>query len=117
MKQAKFYVYRNLRTKNFSVKYKGKVIKRLNAFEMYNVEFKVNLLGRDRVLTTKQKNVHAYAISCSEPFEKNINTENLKALNIITYNPYKNDTFICDDKSIVNAKHVAFVDNRCYKLD
>lgn len=117
MKTAKFYVYRNLRTKNFSVRYKGKVIKRLNEFEMFDVEFTVNVIGRAKVLETKQKNVHAFVSSLKEPFEKHLKLDiNEIVNNKITYNPYKTDKFMYKNEKIVKAKHVVFVNNGCYKL-
>ena len=59
---AKYYIYRNLHTKGFSMRYKGKVIQRPFCFRAYNVSFKVNEKGRQRVIKERQKNVHTFIV-------------------------------------------------------
>jgi hypothetical protein len=58
------FVYRNLRKKCFSIKAlegpnKGRVIARRHFVDLTDVTFKVSEAGRQRVLRTGQKNVHA----------------------------------------------------------
>lgn len=61
------YVYRNLRhghkpPKLYSIRYKGIVVARKEKVLLANVKFVVHERGRQRVLKTGQKNVHAYAV-------------------------------------------------------
>lgn len=60
--QAKIYVYRNLNQKCWSVKHGGVVIAHTPTAFMWDVEFRVNEAGRQRVLREGVKNVHAYAV-------------------------------------------------------
>ena len=60
---AKYYIYRNLRTGGFSVRHRGLVIDRLNTFVAEDVEFKVNEKGRQQVIKDHQKNVHAFVVA------------------------------------------------------
>lgn len=113
MNAAKYYIYRNLRTGGFSVRYRGRVIDRLNIFTAMNVEFKVNELGRQRVIKEKQKNVHAFVVAGR--YKGLINKEYaLDKLIKITYNPYTDAQFMCNGKDIHNAKEVVFKDGRCF---
>jgi len=64
--QPKIYVYRNLNRKIWSVKYRGLVIAHTPTAFMWDVEFKVNEAGRQRVLKEGVKNVHAYAVCALE---------------------------------------------------
>lgn len=113
MNIAKFYIYRNLRTKGFSVRYRGKVIDRLYTFSAEDVTFKVNELGRQRVIKEKQKNVHAFIV-CSE-YKKTKN--NYIGAGIISYNPYKNSYFEYNNKQIFSANAVFFKDGKCFLVD
>ena len=60
--QPKIYVYRNLNQKCWSIKYRGLVIAHTPTAFMWDVEFRVNEAGRQRVLKEGVKNVHAYAV-------------------------------------------------------
>lgn len=110
--KAKFYIYRNLRTKGFSVRHLGRVIYRGNSFKATNVTFKVNELGRERVLKEKQKNVHAFVVADTYY----TTDEDVDKLPVITYNPYTNSQFVCDGKKINTAQEVFFKDGKCYLL-
>lgn len=113
MNAAKFYIYRNLHTGGFSVKLRGKVIERCNAFTAYNVSFKVNEGGRQRVIKDKKKNVHAYVVC--DKYNYRYDTP-VDRLGVITYNPYVAANFVCGDRQITHAKEVMFLEGKCYLL-
>lgn len=108
---AKFYVYRNLHTGGFSIKYRGIVIERSNNFVVKNTSFKVNETGRQRVIAEGRKNVHAYTVCDKYILARKRSVENLKS---ISYNPYKLNQFICNGVPIKNASELLFQDGKCY---
>lgn len=128
--RAKFYIYRNLnRGKNFSVKYRGKVIKVREGIEAYDVEFRVSSAGRERVLSQGKRNVHAYAVArdfasvYSEDFldELNMTSADQYVQSIdrtvmvpVWYNPFKASQFRAGDIDIFKADYVLFVDGKCF---
>lgn len=114
---AKYYIYRNLHTKTFSVRYKGKVIAHPRLFTAYNVTFKVNQIGRQKVLNERRKNVHAFAVCDSWKEE----VSRKKLMKRVLYNPYNNSSFV-DKKSnpIVSTDiaigvfgHMIFIGKEC----
>lgn len=114
---ARYYIYRNLRTKGFSIKYKGIVVDRDNCFLGLDVEFKVNKLGRERVIKERQKNVHAYAACDKYSFTDKSDLDLVDKAKIITYNPYVADHFICNGKKITHTKKVLFYNGKCYLIE
>lgn len=114
---AKFYIYRNLHTGGFSIKFRGRVIDRDNFFIGENVIFKVNELGRQRVIREKRKNVHAYSVAERYTFANDSDAKLIDKLKIITYNPYIASHFVCDDVKITGARRVLFHNGKCYLLD
>ena len=95
MSKAKYYIYWNLHKKCFSVKYKGKVIRHLNNFNVSGVQFKVSELGRQRVIKEKRKNVHAYIVADEiENVSRNDRLHTLFDGFEVTYNPYKHTQFV-----------------------
>jgi hypothetical protein len=111
----KVMVYFNLHKKTFSVSYDNKVIMHADYVKLGDVEFRVRTGGRDRVRSEKQKNVHAFVIGnlleyCEYPCE---NIPNPPSTNIITYNPYKNETFVYKDggQPIYTAKEVDMINS------
>jgi hypothetical protein len=92
----KVMVYRNLSKDTFSVVYKSKVILYADYVKLKDVEFRVREGGKERVRDEKRKNVHAFVIGklmdfCKYPCE-NIPEEPND--NIVTYDPYKYNTFV-----------------------
>jgi len=108
---AKFYIYRNLHTGGFSVKQRGLVIDRDNWFVAYDALFKVNEIGRQRVIREKKKNVHAYTV-CDRYEYSGI--RKVDGLQSITYNPYKSPFFTCNGIPISSASKVLFKSGKCY---
>lgn len=89
---AKYYIYRNLHTNTFSVKYRGKVIDHPTSFLANGATFKVSKAGQNRVKAEKRKNVHACVVVDSY---KPIQWENIPDFcEELYYNPYKTKTFI-----------------------
>ena len=86
-------VYWNLHKDLYSVRAltgpnKGRVVAHVEAIDLYDVTFAVQLAGRNRVLAERRKNVHA--------FVRGIVTAGLPdaRYQVVTYNPYKYETFV-----------------------
>ena len=88
---------------------------------MGDVEFRVRKGGKERVRSEKSKNVHAFVIGklldyCEYPCGEIPTPSSDK---IVTYNPYKNDTFVfknteepvyrAQEVDMINAKNKLFV--------
>lgn len=113
MHVAKYYIYRNLRTGGFSVRYRGRVINRLNIFTAQNVIFKVNEPGRQRVIKEGRKNVHAFVVA--DRYKGLINREyGLDKLMKVMYNPYIDTQFMYNGKKIYKASEVIFQNGGCF---
>jgi hypothetical protein len=118
MSTAKYYIYRNLRTGGFSVRYRGRVIERLHTFSATNVEFKVNESARQRVIKENQKNVHAFVI-CDNYTVKlypALSFPQVAGLHKISYNPYTDTTFMCNGRKINKAQEIVFQNGRCFLI-
>lgn len=120
---SKVMVYYNLHKHTFSVTLKGKVILHADYVRLRDVEFRVREGGKRKVRVEKNKNVHAFVIGELLDFSqypcKNIPSEpNNK---IVTYNPYKYDSFVYKDSEepvfkvkevdMINSKNKLFVIN------
>ena len=95
----KVMTYYNLHKHTFSVTYKGKVIMYADYVKLTDVEFRVRQGGKEKVRDEMRKNVHAFVIGtltdfCTYPCKELPNEPNE---NIITYNPYKYDSFVRKD--------------------
>lgn len=114
-------VYYNLHKKTFSVTYDGRVILYADYVNLRNVEFRVREGGKERVRQEMRKNVHAFVIGdlmdyCEYPCESMPEETNDR---IITYNPYKYDSFVkldSDDPTkyepIYNANEIDMINTR-----
>lgn len=109
----KVMVYYNLHKHTFSVQHKGTVIMYADYVKLSNVEFRVRQGGLEKVRQEKNKNVHAFVIGtlmdfCSYPCE---NIPEPDGGNVITYNPYKYDSFVykSTEEPIYNATEVDMV--------
>lgn len=89
-------VYYNLHKKTFSIQKSGIVLLHADYVKLENVEFRVRQGGKEKVRKDKSKNVHAFVIGDILDFCKypclNLPSENEGE--IVTYNPYKNDSFV-----------------------
>ncbi len=118
MTKAKYYIYRNLTQNTFSVKYKGRVIAHHDHIVAHGVQFRVNELGRQRVINEKKKYVHAYVVCDSyettiNSFEARITSEDDSMLEV-SYNPFKNKSFMLDEKEIKNISACLLTNNKVY---
>ena len=116
MSNAKYYIYRNLHTGNFSVKHKGIVIARLSNIVAKCVEFKVSSKGRAKVLAEKKKYVHAYVVcsdyeACSQYY-----ANAMKTGEEVYYNPYKHSSFVIatTHEKIVSCPLALLTNNKVY---
>lgn len=100
---AKVFVYFNLIKKVFSIKdiKTGLVIAHSSDIYLYDVEFKVSEAGRQRVLKTKRKNVHAGVSGF-------ILNAKMKLPYKASYNPYKYSSFVdVDTKNPIYKASIA----------
>lgn len=101
-------VYRNLHRKCLSIQYKGKVIAYANDITLKNVSFKVSEKGRQRVIRSKKKNVHAFMTGT---YSKRVRAKKFKTS--CTYNPYKYSQFVIrsTEQPVIQASSCRIVDN------
>ena len=94
------FIYFNISKKLFSIRSvaTGRVIGYSSDITLEDVSFKVSAAGRKRVLAERRKNVHAGVLGF-------ISEEQYAGLQRVTYNPYKNTTFIIlgSDTPVYNA--------------
>jgi len=99
---AKYYLYRNLHTGGFSVKHRGRVVGRGGTVVMQYAKFQVSERGRQRAVTSHQRNVHAFAVADNYTCfgedwlpgyldDNPIFNEKFKE---VTYNPFRDDSFV-----------------------
>ena len=112
----KVMCYYDLHRHTFSVTYKGLVVLKADYLRLSDVEFRVRQGGKEKVRKEKSKNVHAFVIGnlvdfCQYPCDE-IPEE--PTGNVVTYNPYKYDTFVYRDSEepIINAKEVDLINSR-----
>lgn len=91
-------VYFNLHKKCFSVQQKGLVVAHVNEIFLQNATFKVSEAGRQKVIATKRKNVHAFVVGNVMPDEVTPYADKLALPWLsVTYNPYKYSSFVLHD--------------------
>jgi hypothetical protein len=112
----KVMVYYNLHKHTFSVTYDSKVIMHADYVKLEDVEFRVRKGGKEKVRDEKRKNVHAFVIGklldyCEYPCD---NLPITKFGKIVTYDPYKFDTFVYKDSEepVYNAKEVDMINSK-----
>lgn len=116
MNGPKYYIYRNLHTGGFSVKFRGLVVQHIVDVPVLvtDAKFKVNEKSRQRVIREGQKNVHAFIVCdnfCVAP------DYTVDKINKVTYNPYQASTFIYRGKGITEAQELYLNDGICYVLE
>ena len=93
-------VYYNLNRKCLSVRLAGgRVIGYTERVALLNVRLVVGQRGREKVLATKHKNVHAYARGVITEWEESINTLDW-GWQPVTYDPYLYTTFVVRGRGI-----------------
>lgn len=116
--KARYYVYRNLHTGTFSVKFKNKVIDHPLSIKIENVIFKISKKGQNKVRKEKRKNVHAFITGTNFSYS-NLTIDYIESNfknNEIYYNPYTTDTFVFkhNNKIIEIADYVIALNNRIF---
>ena len=106
-------VYRNLTKKCWSVQHrvKGKgwrLYAHMDSIFLIGCQFIVNKAGRERVRRENKKYVHAY-IKAGAMVSRAMYYKRTGEMQI-NYNPYKNDTFMQNDKPVSYMDHV-YLDN------
>jgi hypothetical protein len=96
------YVYRNLHKKCYSIKQNNKVIAYASDFILNDCSFIVRKSGRDLVLKTNQKNVHAFVKGF---LDQDLNSIEIKTK--IIYNPYKYPYFFYENDSSKSLDQVS----------
>lgn len=100
----KVEVYWNIRTQEYSVRHKGLVVKRGHYFELKDCELVVQQAGRNRVVKTGQKNVHAFIRG-----ELVQNTGSVDS--IARYNPKRNTQWLQNTRDVYKSKSVVMTTN------
>ena len=109
-------VYYNLHKHTFSVQKNGLVVLHADYIKLEDVEFKVRQGGREKVRQEKSKNVHAFVngtlvdfckYPCDDMPEEPVG-------DIVTYNPYKYDTFVYRDteEPVLYAQEVDMINSK-----
>lgn len=110
----KYYIYRNLHKNCFSVTLDGLVVRHSRTILAQGVTFKVSEKGRQRVLETKRKNVHA-KVGCT----RIILFPDLNSFDIlgeVYYNPYTTSKFMYNNTEIDKSDWVLLQNNKIYLL-
>lgn len=103
---ARVDVYRNLHKGMYSIRQDGVVVAHAPSVVLANPTFKVSTAGRERVRKEKRKNVHAIVrgelvgIGETPCFADPI---------LVTYNPYKNETFVTTDGEPIHSAGMAYL--------
>lgn len=112
----KVMVYYNLHKHTFSVKKNEIVVLHADYVKLKDVEFRVRQGGKEKTRSESRKNVHAFVIGklvdyCQYPCDE-IPEE--PTGDIVTYNPYKYDTFVYKDfkEPVYNATEVDMINSK-----
>lgn len=110
-------VYRNLRRDCFSIV--DVSTRRVCAYSkklwLSNVEFKVSEAGRQRVLQSKKKNVHAWVVGTVMKPPPWFKGALLNRLRYVWYNPYSTRLFKTEDSSVaLRARAALLKDNKIW---
>ena len=110
-------VYFNLHKKLFSLQHKQKVVAHISpdtCLLLDDVSLTVGQAGRQRVLETKTKNVHARVRGRLSWVYPDVSDITLDVVDYVTYDPYKYNTFVLasSGEPIASAKTVAVYNNK-----
>lgn len=94
-------VYRNLHKSCYSVQQGGRVVCHVNAIELWNVKMTSQRAGREKVLKTGRKNVHAFAVG-----RVSVLMSRREYNRTVTYNPYKAGYFQSDGSPVSEALYL-----------
>ena len=108
----KYFIYWNLHKDVYSLRGRhGRVVCHAVAVHVHGAQFRVGQKGRDRVLESGHKNVHAgvsgegHALTCQPPSKR------YAGLTRVTYNPRKYETFVTvnGERPVISADEVWMV--------
>lgn len=109
-------VYYNLHKHTFSIQKNNIVVAHADFIKLRDVEFRVRPGGKEKVRQEKSKNVHAFVIGnlvefCLYPCDE---LPEEPTGNVVTYNPYKNDSFVFRDtqESVYEATEVDMINSK-----
>lgn len=110
---VRVFVYFNVRRKDFSVKalsgpQRGRVIARADVVEIMDATFVVSEAGRQKVLTTGQKNIHAGVRGRLGYFGPEALALSSQAMRV-TYNPKRDTGFISSESRLLISARAARV--------
>lgn len=90
-------VYRNLhKDQKWSIRQNGVVVGHCSAIWLRDVQFRVQEAGRQRVLETGYKCIHAYVRGVVVPGEwQDKNSSGINDFRMIVYNPRHHSSFMC----------------------
>lgn len=114
------FVYKNVRRQNFSVRAmegpdRGRVILHVEAVEVLEAEFRVSEAGRQRVLRTGQKNVHAGVVGI---LGKTKGAFPANGSLLAKYDPFKGPAFTSTSGRVLRrARAVVLVLGNAWALD
>ncbi len=101
-------VYFNLHKRLYSVMAwegpsKGRVIEHIDAIGLTDAKFIVQPAGRQRVLDTRTKNVHAFVEGEYVPDPLTLHEVWVGSHGRLRYNPYESDSFLLDGEPVSEA--------------
>lgn len=98
------FVYRNLRDRCWSIRYKGKVIGHAKELFLHSCEFRVNEKARQKIVDGGRKTVHAGIVGIQESKQLFYMYTFVKNYVKINYNPrYVGHFYNVDDGSPIEA--------------
>lgn len=102
-------VYWNATRKIWSVKSGNSPVEHASLLVLKDCKFLVSEAGRQRVLRTKRKDVHAFV---EGEIVSREGMRHLGSYDEVRYNPYKNETFVDGAGNRVDAHNVVFMTTR-----
>lgn len=120
-------VYYNLHKKCLSYRPSKGAVRHAQSMLLNDVTLSVQPAGRERVLTERRKNVHAfvrgvpvYVRGIGDADDGDLSHGNMKrqGYRLITYNPYKHKTFVYADtgEPAHHARQVAVIGNKIWEV-
>ena len=101
-------VYKNLHNGKMSVQQDGVVVAHVDTITLRSVNFKVSESGRQRVLTERKKNVHAFVTGFVVYVNEPVLAATKRLNRRVSYNPYKCGEFTqTTNEGVLVRAHVA----------
>jgi hypothetical protein len=110
--RQRVFVYWNLHKDVYSLRgTDGRVVAHTSAIHIADASFPVSQSGREQVLASGHKNVHAGVRGSGQQAKRRPHLHQLRGWRRVTYNPHKYDSFITasDERPVVGASEVWMV--------